>query len=248
MRARLSRRGRFAALAVCAAAVGCGGGEPPTEDAPDTGAAEFPAAAGALEPGIQRVTGFVAIGQERRDFVPCAGGEPYWLDGPALPEILELHAVLTPGMEPVESIFLDLLAAPGSPPASGPGAGLAGRLDALEVRRAAFEGWGCREVDQTLVAEARGNEPFWRLEVTEAGATFATPEGERPFEAARPEPSPEGWRLTGTTDAGEPFTLVLDLTGCVDSMSGAWSHVTARLELPDRVLEGCGVLGARGEA
>lgn len=250
---RRTPSGGHAALALAAVLTACGGAEPGAEaggaaDEASQAGAPPAAGAGALEPGIQRVTGFVVIGQDRRDFQPCVGGGEYWLDGPALPEILDLHANLTPGMEPLESIFVDLLAAPGSPPESGPGAGLAGRLDALEVRRAAFEGWGCREVDRSLVVEARGNEPFWRLEVTEAASIFATPDGERAFTAGDPEPSPEGWRLTGTTDLGEPFTLVLDLTGCVDSMSGAWSHVTARLELPGQVLEGCGVLGARGEA
>lgn len=247
----LSSALRPAWVALVGLAAACGGGEPPPDDgAPPNAALDGrpEAVAGALEPGIQRVTGFVVIGQDRRDFRPCAGGGDYWLDGPALPEILELHANLAPGMEPLEAMFVDLLAAPGSAPDAGPGAGLAGRLDALEVRRAAFEGWACRDVDATLVVEARGNEPFWRLEVTEAGAVFSTPEAERSFESGRPEPSPEGWRLTGTTDAGEPFTLVLDLSGCVDSMSGAWSHVSARLELPSGALEGCGVLGARGEA
>jgi putative lipoprotein len=218
---------------------------PPAEEgaAPPAAEADDPLAGG----GIQRVTGVILLGQDRQDFQACAGGPEYWVGGPALAGIYELHANLTPGQEPFESIFVDVLAAPGSPPSSGPGAGLAGRLDVLEVRRAAFEGWGCRDVDDDLVVEARGNEPFWLLEVTESAATFSTPEGDRSWRVDGPAPSPEGWRLTGTTDAGGPFTLVLEVGGCVDSMSGAWSHLAARLEMGADVLDGCGFLGVRGE-
>jgi uncharacterized membrane protein len=241
---------RAAFLAVLAAACG---GDAPSDTPPDTPPGEradaaVPTAADPLAGGgIQRVTGFILIGPDRRDFQACAGGPEYWVDGPALPGIYDLHDNLTPGQEPYEAIFVDVLAAPGSPPSSGPGASLAGRLDVLEVRRAAFEGWGCRDVDQELVVEARGNEPFWLLEVLESGATFSTPEGDRSYQAEGPVPSPEGWRLTGTTDTGAPFTLILEVGGCVDSMSGAWSHLAARLETGSDVLEGCGFLGVRGE-
>jgi putative lipoprotein len=245
-------------LALSLATAACGGGEP-RADLPGAGAdtaagqsadaggsdIEGPLAAAVDRP--MRITGHVLIGTDRRDFQACAGGPEYWVDGPALPDLFELHEQITPGVEPYEAIFVDVLAEGRPAPASGAGAGLAGTIDVLEVRRAAFEGFGCRETEAGVVAAAGGNEPFWALQVRESGVTFSTPEGERSWSGAAPARSPEGWRIGGTTDAGTPFTLTLEVGGCSDSMSGAWSHLSAVLVAAEQRWEGCGWLGPAGE-
>jgi putative lipoprotein len=198
--------------------------------------------------GPVRVAGHMVFGRDRRDFQPCQGGAEYWVDGPALPDLLELHDALTPGVEPFEAVFVDVLAEVDEPPATGAGTALAGTLDVLEVRRVAWEGGSCDATAPDLVVEARGNEPFWVLEVREGGVGFATPEGEWTWQAAGPPArSPEGWRASGTTDAGEPYALTLALGGCQDSMSGAWSHLSATLVAGGREWTGCAWLGPAGE-
>jgi uncharacterized membrane protein len=197
---------------------------------------------------IVRVTGVAVIGQDRRDFQACAGGPEYWLDGPAVQELMELHEQLTPGQEPFESVFVDMLAAGGPPPGTGPGASLAGTVDVLELRRVAYLGWSCDEDDDDLVAEASGNEPFWHLEVRGGSAVLTTPEGSpRTFSTQGLRPSPEGWMIEGASDAGQTLTLTLAIGGCQDSMSGNWTHLQATLALDDERLQGCGFLGPAGE-
>jgi uncharacterized membrane protein len=124
---------------------------------------------------------------------------------------------------------------------------LAGTVLVLEIRRAAWEGAACRSVDATVVAAARGNEPFWSLEATPGGVRFETPEGGWDWSWDSLDPSPEGWTARGTSHLGEPFTLTLELGGCRDSMSGAWFHLASTLEVGGRRFEGCGWLGPAGE-
>lgn len=243
----LLRRRSLPALLVLAA---CGGGEP--DEAEPAPGAEPPAAASTAQgllpaDGVHRVTGEFLVGTDRRDFLPCEGGAEYWVDGPALPDLMAIFQELTPGIEPYEAVFVDVLADMDPPPASGPGASLAGTVLVLELRRAAFEGASCRSADSAVVAEARGNEPFWRLEALADGVRFETPEGGWDWEALPLAPSPEGWTLQGTTHLGESFTLTLELGGCQDSMSGAWFHLGSVLAVGDRRYEGCGWLGPAAE-
>lgn len=205
--------------------------------------AEAAADRGVLEPGgARRVMGEFLVGPDRRDFLPCEGGADYWVDGPALADLMTLFDDLTLGVEPYESIFVDLTAHVDPPPGSGSGASLAGTVLAMEVHRASFEGT-CRSTDADITAVGRGNEPFWQLRSTRDGVRFETPEGGWDWNAEPLRPSPEGWVLTGATHLGAPFTLTLALGGCRDTMADAWFHLSSALDVDGRLYEGCGWLG-----
>jgi uncharacterized membrane protein len=241
-------------LASLVASAACGEQDtadgPPPEAAPggaavgtDAGAADGAGERGLLEPGgARRITGEFLVGPDRRDFLPCEGGSDYWVDGPALTDLMTLVEELTLGIEPYESIFVDLTAHVDPPPSSGPGASLAGTVLAMEVHRASFEG-SCRSTDADIAAVGRGNEPFWQLRATRDGVRFETPEGGWDWSAEPLRPSPEGWVLTGTTHLGAPFTLTLEMGGCRDTMADAWYHLSSALNVDGRLYEGCGWLG-----
>lgn len=122
-----------------------------------------------------------------------------------------------------------------------------GRL--VELRHAAPEAPGCRDLLPDADVEARGNEPFWALRVDGTRASWITPEapdgtGYANGSWARPE---EGvWRFEARRDGAdgvEYLTLVLSEERCTDSMSGARFPFSARVERSGRTFEGCALEG-----
>lgn len=229
-------------LLLAAFLAGCGGDAAPPADAPDEAIPADEAQGVESRTGV-RVAGVLMVGENTAEFRPCEGGAPLWLDGPLSADLVALHDELTPGVEPLEGIFLDVVADIGPPPATGPGTAYEGALIVDQVRRAAFEGWNCGDVDADLVVGAAGTEPFWRLEVGSEAAEFATPEGTRILEMQPIEQDPEGWVLQGTDpDAGNVFVSMITLP-CRNAMSGAYSHLTVEVQMGERTLRGCGWLG-----
>jgi uncharacterized membrane protein len=122
-----------------------------------------------------------------------------------------------------------------------------GRLE--EIRYATPEAEGCTRFPTADVVEARGNEPFWSVEIYGDSARLRLPL------------SPSGvvfthgmWRrLAGDQWAyearrgpagGEEFLLLqLTQTRCVDSMSGAWYPFRAALIRDGDPARGCAVEG-----
>jgi uncharacterized membrane protein len=192
------------------------------------------------------MAGIVTLNGSNPEFEVCGGGTRRPVTGPAVPDLLALQRGLTPGEDSGVPIFVDLLARI-EPPTSGSDAGTDAGLRAMEIRRAAFEGFGCRTVDGDLLARGGGNEPFWSVEVHRDHATFSTPEGDLTLEAGPLERANGAWRVTGTAAGGGTFEFTLDPGGCTDSMSGAWSHARATFTHESGTYTGCGFLGAAGE-
>jgi uncharacterized membrane protein len=190
-----------------------------------------------------RITGYLTI-----DEVPvlalCGTGEERTLDGPAFPDLLDLHGALAPGVEPMEGVFVDVLGS------LVDGAGGAA-IEALEVRRAAWEGGGCGELEPGLVFRAHGTEPFWSLSVLAETLTWRTPEGERTLAHRGPYRSDRGdWLVDGTVEPTVPGSGVTPvLTArffpepCRDAMSGAWFHMSAEVILDGQEYRGCAFSG-----
>ena len=222
---------------------GCGspeGANPPVrEGEADTGAAaERPAEAG-QQTSPARFTGILTV-EGGAEITLCDGGT-YPVDGPASLLLLELHASLAPGSEPMEGIFVEVLAEIREEDPSS-------WLDALEVRRAAWEGWGCGTPDQGALYRASGTEPFWSLSVADRVATWRTPEGMEQFVHDGPYPMTRGgWAVDGEASGGGA-TLRLELHDepCRDAMSGAYSHLTARASLRGVEYRGCGYRSREG--
>ena len=234
----------FAAVALVSGS--CAGDSVPQDEAEGPGAAA-PAEAEAPVLSRVRITGGLLVGENIQEFQPCAGGPAYWLDGPLTPDVLELHAELAPGVEPFETIFLDVVADLGPPPAVGPGTTYEGSVLVQRLRRAAFEGWGCDDMAADLVVEASGTEPFWQLRITEADAVFTTPESSVALDMGELRSDFEGFLAQGSDpEVGNVFLTLTEVV-CRNAMSGALTHLTARLERGGRVYEGCAFLGPSGD-
>lgn len=236
--------GRLAVGALALVLSACGGDapEPPPGSgaAPEAGAGPPApeAAPGPAEPGRHR--GVLTL--EGRPEVMLCDGATLPVDGPALPDLVELHAGMTPGAEPMEGIFVDVL---GEVRDAGSGPW----LDALEIRRASYEGWGCRRDEVGLVLEASGTEPFWNLRVEEETAAWSTPEAtETLAHRGIYRMTRGGWALEGRTPAGEArLQAEFHPEPCINAMSGAFSHLTALVTLGGTEYRGCAYLGPEAE-
>lgn len=223
--------------------VACGDRAPEAAPADAPGAAETAAAVAPESVDRVRIAGVLVVGENTREFRPCDGSEALWLDGPIVVDLVGLHGELAPGVEPFEGVFLDLVADIGPPPAVGPGTGYPASAIAHMLRRAAYEGWSCDDVDPALVVEARGTEPFWTLRVTETGGEYVTPEERTSLEFGPLAEDDEGWVIQGTgTEVGNVF-VALTPVPCRNAMSGAYSHLEAVVEIGGRRLNGCAYLG-----
>jgi len=96
----------------------------------------------------------------------------------------------------------------------------------------------------TTTYVARGNEPFWALEVTPSEVVFREPENIDGVRGAYASPTRDGTRLIFRTtlrdSAATPVELTLDERPCQDSMSGFGFAYTATARIGERMLQGCG--------
>jgi heat shock protein HslJ len=86
---------------------------------------------------------------------------------------------------------------------------------------------------------ARGNEPFWHLEIGETELTFRPLEGD-PIAAKFSVHSAQGFDLYLATTDGGPLVAVLGDAICVDTMSGMPFPKTAVVVIGDHEYSGCG--------
>ena len=120
-----------------------------------------------------------------------------------------------------------------------------------EIRYAHPEDDRCLDLLPDARMEARGNEPFWNLQVRNGEAVWRTPEELdgitwydgvwEPLEggAARWEARRDG------VDGVEFVRLEVSPERCLDSMAGTWHPFSARVRLGGFTWEGCAVEGRR---
>ncbi|GAA3920783.1 hypothetical protein [Luteimonas lutimaris] len=92
---------------------------------------------------------------------------------------------------------------------------------------------------------ARGNEPFWAIDVEGNVLHFVTPEMPegRTLESERIEHD-RGVAFTGE-DEGRPYSLDITDTACTDSMSGEAFESTATWDYDGQRMHGCAYRGNR---
>lgn len=192
---------------------------------------------------VSRFEGLFTVDEGWR-FVPC-GEDPVPVEGPAIPELLEVYEELVP--QGAEGMFVDLLGQVRERNGRG-------WLEAMEIRRAHFEGFGCDERDPEVRLAASGTEPFWSLEVFEGTAVWRTPSGAREFRHDGLGRTESGsWALSGRpVSALDGAAPVLFLEAwpepCRNPMSGAFNHLRVEVSLEGDVSTGCAYLGAEYEA
>ena len=118
------------------------------------------------------------------------------------------------------------------------------------VRVASPEVPSCAELLPEAELRARGNEPFWLVDIDGDVAFFRSPEeldGVR-YDEGSWETSPGGWRFEALRHGvdGLPY-LILEVqeTRCRDSMSGAWFPYAASLRVGGEPATGCAWEGRR---
>lgn len=103
---------------------------------------------------------------------------------------------------------------------------------------------GCKAPPSAFIVAARGNEPFWSVEVTEEKMTWQQPD--EPKEVIVNEPqSQDSEGTVGYTGAsgGHKLELYVDSEVCRDSMSGAFSAYSARAVFDGKEFKGCARIG-----
>ncbi|AQR60358.1 hypothetical protein BZG35_00825 [Brevundimonas sp. LM2] len=86
-----------------------------------------------------------------------------------------------------------------------------------------------------------GTEPFWAVDIADARVILTRP-GVADVAAAASSPVVTGTTAvySGTTDGGQTLVLTLIATECSDGMSDRVYPLTARVELGEETLNGCG--------
>jgi uncharacterized membrane protein len=119
----------------------------------------------------------------------------------------------------------------------------------LSIRYAAPEGPDCARLQSSAVVDARGNEPFWAVEIYEDSARLRVPlspggvvfrrgawrrlsSGEWVFDARR-----------GASGREEVLVVALTESRCIDTMSGARYPFRAALIREGDPARGCAVEG-----
>jgi uncharacterized membrane protein len=102
----------------------------------------------------------------------------------------------------------------------------------------------CEAADPTYVVLARGNEPFWSVEVHEAHAIWREPETPDGLRFAAPEAiNAEGAVRYSARGNGHELELMVHAQPCRDSMSGEYFAYSAKAILDGREVNGCARVG-----
>ena len=91
----------------------------------------------------------------------------------------------------------------------------------------------------TTAFVARGNEPFWRVDVSDGTARYQTPDNEKGRNVpVRRIAYAKGVEYIGELN-GSAFALNIRATKCVDTMSGEKFPMTSALRIGSNVVNGC---------
>lgn len=105
------------------------------------------------------------------------------------------------------------------------------------------ESKGCSEPAPAYIVAARGNEPFWSVEVTEEHMIWRQPDAKEISVDAPQSQDSEGTVGYVGEGGGHKLELYVDNDACRDSMSGAFFAYTARAVLDGTEFKGCARIG-----
>ena len=188
--------------------------------------------------------GIMTLAEERSTFKPCDGSAELW--------VLDQSPGLTTQvlMEDAESAPLELyVEAYGerAPAADDPEArSYEGIFVLEEVLYAGVpaEVRGCEAPAASYIVAARGNEPFWSIEVAEKQIVWRQPEAPTQTVFGSPQTqNAEGAVRYRASAAGQELELRVHMQACTDSMSGEFFAYTAKAILNDKEFSGCARVG-----
>ena len=127
-----------------------------------------------------------------------------------------------------------------------PEGGFAGTFILEEALYAAPDGQtqGCDAPVQDYIVAARGNEPFWAVEVTDAALLWRQPEEPKEISIAAPQTqNAEGEVSYTAANEDHKIDLLIEARPCIDDMSGEYFAYSARATLDGNHYSGCARVG-----
>jgi uncharacterized membrane protein len=187
--------------------------------------------------------GTLSLTSEQATFQPCGEAARLWL-------IDQTDGVLRQTFAS-ESMPLDLyVEAHGErsqiPDNDAAARGYPGAFILAEVLYAATPGesQGCSQPPPTYTVAARGNEPFWSVEVSGDTMTWRQPEPPKELVIQAPQSQDAEGTVGYAGKSGEhTLELFIDELPCRDSMSGAFFAYSARAVFNGKELKGCARIG-----
>jgi uncharacterized membrane protein len=197
------------------------------------------------ESGLTIKRGAVVLTADARTLRLCGENEDLWLAGQGDDSLEETYTRLAgdPGTPLYVEVRGERTATPGgtSIPTDYKQAFL---LEELLYAGLPGEGAGCETATPAFSVLARGNEPFWAIEVATDKMVLRQPDPAIPLEFPADESQDAEGSVTYRAAAGgHQLELTVARAACTDSMSGAYFAYTAEAELDGRKLQGCARLG-----
>ena len=196
----------------------------------------------ASEEQAPRFRGILVWGHESRTFTECDGAREGWVINEAGDELVAVYEELTHA--PYEPMFVEVRGEWLGAPVEGFGADFEEALRVTELVRAEGEGPGCRLDLAGVLFLARGNEPFWSLQIREDGLFMRRMDSPDEIVFPSPEKESQSALITYESEAAQSgIRVMLERRRCVDTMSGARYGWTARVEFDGVQLAGCAAEG-----
>jgi uncharacterized membrane protein len=227
----------------------CSGPEPPATAVPaeialPSAPADSHAPAVPAESSLALKRGTLSMTVERATFQPCGTSGQLWVIDQTDGVLQKAFA----GEKKPFDLYLEAYGERTTIPADAVGAGEhAGAFILEEVLYAAPHGEvrGCAEPEPNYVVAARGNEPFWAVEIADDKLTWRQPgtPQELVFDAVQSEDAEGTVGYSGAID-GHTIEVFFAAEPCRDSMSGAYFAYSARATFDGKQLTGCARIGS----
>jgi uncharacterized membrane protein len=247
---------RTAAVVIALMLAACSRPETPADsaapDAPSASSASPNATPDAAPPeppaesGLAIKRGVVMAASDRSTFRPCEAASELWV-------LDQTDGLLTRTFGGATSapLMLYVEAYGERAPADGEGLPEAARAYAgvfvlEEVLYAALQDAvkGCSAPPGAYVVAARGNEPFWAVEVNADRIVWRQPEEPKEIAFGAPQTEDaEGAVRYVASGAGHEVEVLIDAQPCRDSMSGEFFAYSAKAKLDGREFSGCARVG-----
>jgi uncharacterized membrane protein len=252
---RVSRAPNFV-CAVLLTLAGCSKAPEPARELPPTTLPTAPApaddAAADTEPpsesGLAIKRGIVTLAADHAAFRPCGEQADLWM----VDQTEGLLARTFAGEKPADGAPLKLYieaygeratTAENLPANAGNYSGVFVLEEALYAAPAE-QIHGCDTPAQDYIVAARGSEPFWSVEVTDAALTWRQPE--EPKEISLPAPQTqdsEGAVSYTAASQDHQIEVLIEAQDCRDAMSGEYFAYAARAKLDGKQFTGCARVG-----
>ena len=218
---------------------------PPVPGAAAAGPAVTDPAAADTESSLAIKRGIVSLTAETRVLRLCGQDEDLWLVQQDDLAIDDTYAKLAG--EPGTSLFVELR---GERVASPPGTAIPATFkqafvpEELLYAGVPAEGAGCATTVPAYRVLARGNEPFWSVEIGSDQLLLRRPEDPAPTRYSVQETQDAEGSVTYRGASGDQtLEITVSSNPCSDSMSGEYFAYTAELTLGGRGLRGCARVG-----